>query len=126
MATDPGEREGQGALNALLSRYYEPLLAHIHFKFRVAEDAARDLLQGFMHRKVLERNIFQAADKARGRFRTFLLASFDRFIIDEFRAQTALARRCSEGVVALEEVQLDFPALIEVEPLDRDWGCVLR
>ncbi len=69
---------------------------------------------------------FQVADKARGRFRTFLLASFDRFIIDEFRAQTALARRCSGGVVALEEVQLDFPALIEVEPLDRDWGCVLR
>jgi hypothetical protein len=53
-------------LNALLSRYYEPLLAHIHFKFRVAEDAARDLLQGFMHRKVLERNIFSGSGQGAG------------------------------------------------------------
>jgi hypothetical protein len=53
---------------------------------------ADDLLQGFLADKVLEQRLIGHADPARGRFRTFLLAALDRYVVDVHRHDAAAMR----------------------------------
>jgi DNA-directed RNA polymerase specialized sigma24 family protein len=55
-----------------------------------SNDAA-DLVQGFFL-KVIERDYFSDADEARGRLRTFLLASFKHFMANERKKENAEKR----------------------------------
>jgi RNA polymerase sigma-70 factor (ECF subfamily) len=75
----------RGALAALLRRYLPPMKAYLVRKRRVAELDADDLLQGFVAEKVLDGRFVAAADRGRGRFRSFLLTSLDHFLIDQAR-----------------------------------------
>ncbi len=80
-------------LGALLQRYQRALMAHLTGKFGFPEPDAGDWLQGFVADKILERDLLARADPQRGRFRTFLLNSLDRYVISELRRQTA-RKRC--------------------------------
>src|SRR5687767_6261749 len=71
------------ALELLCGAYWFPLYAYVRRKGHSAEDAA-DLVQGFFA-SFLERHGVAAADQSRGRFRTFLLASLDHFITNQWR-----------------------------------------
>ena len=59
---------------------------------RYDEHRADDLLQGFLADKVLEQRLIGHADPTRGRFRTFLLAALDRYVIDALRHNAAQKR----------------------------------
>jgi len=69
------------ALQTLCQTYWYPLYAYARQHGHQAQDA-EDLTQAFLA-KLIERNLAQVADRARGRFRSFLLTSFKHFISDQ-------------------------------------------
>ncbi|HUA66617.1 MAG TPA: sigma-70 family RNA polymerase sigma factor [Alphaproteobacteria bacterium] len=89
------------ALEKLCRNYWYPLYAYVRRRGYPAPDA-QDLTQSFFAR-LLERHWVQYADRGRGRFRTFLLTSMNRFLCDEWRRMRAQKRG---GGVAHVPVQL--------------------
>jgi RNA polymerase sigma factor (sigma-70 family) len=76
------------ALEKLCQTYWHPIYAYARRRGYSPADA-EDLTQGFFA-WLLERNWLGRADRQRGRFRSFLLTSFSRFLSDEwdkFKAQ---------------------------------------
>jgi len=69
------------SLQTLCETYWYPLYAYARQHGHQAQDA-EDLTQAFLA-KLIERNLAQVADRARGRFRSFLLTSFKHFIADQ-------------------------------------------
>jgi RNA polymerase sigma-70 factor (ECF subfamily) len=70
------------ALNELLARYWPALWAHLVHRKKVPPDLAEDVVQSFIERKILQRNLVGLANSEKGKFRSFLLTALDRFLID--------------------------------------------
>jgi RNA polymerase sigma factor (sigma-70 family) len=85
------------ALSDLCSAYWYPLYAFARRLGQGPEDA-QDLTQEFFAR-LLERDGLKTVDRERGRFRSFLLASFRNFATDEGRK--ARARKRGGGVAPI-------------------------
>jgi RNA polymerase sigma-70 factor (ECF subfamily) len=103
-AREADTEPGQLALESLLSRYRPALVAHLRAKFGLPLEDAEDVLHGFIEKKILTRNFIATAEPSRGRFRTYLLSSLDRFAISELRRQRALKRRPGADLIPLDEV----------------------
>jgi RNA polymerase sigma-70 factor (ECF subfamily) len=82
------------ALSKLCGHYWYPLYAFARRKGHSPEEA-QDLTQGFFA-VLLEKNYLHAADRARGRFRSFLLAAFEHFLRTNGEGEDAQARRRTE------------------------------
>ena len=78
------------ALATLCQTYWYPVYAFVRRRGYGPEDA-QDLTQAFFAR-VLEKHAMNAADPARGRFRSFLLASLKHFLANEWDRQSAAKR----------------------------------
>jgi RNA polymerase sigma factor (sigma-70 family) len=89
-ATGSSSPQSRRALADLCQTYWPPLYAFLRRRGHSPEDA-QDLTQGFFAR-VLERHAFRAADPARGRFRSFLLASLQHHVINEHERGAAAKR----------------------------------
>lgn len=89
-AARSGESNARGALAILCGRYWEPLYV---FARRIGHDSAEaeDLTQGFFAH-LIEKRTLRAARRERGRFRSFLLASFKNFIADQRDRAQAVKR----------------------------------
>src|ERR1700736_848087 len=74
---------GPEALGRLCERYWPPLYAFARHRGFSPEDA-QDLVQGFFEHLIQSRAL-GAVDQAKGRFRSFLLASFQNFAAMEHR-----------------------------------------
>jgi len=83
--------EAHVALEQLCADYWYPLYAFIRRKGHSPEDAA-DLTQSFFA-KLLANDFAQGLTPEIGRFRSFLLTSLNRFLVDDWRA----ARRQKRG-----------------------------
>jgi DNA-directed RNA polymerase specialized sigma24 family protein len=90
--------EKRKALSQLLQRYMPALRAHLIYLKHIQAERADDLLQDFLLNKIIEREILRQADPARGRFRSFLLTSLNRFIISEYRRDHTRKRSADQGV----------------------------
>jgi RNA polymerase sigma-70 factor (ECF subfamily) len=78
--------DAESALETLCRTYWYPLYAFARRRGSSPEDAA-DLTQEFFSR-LLEKEYLLAADREKGRFRSFLLTMFKRFLLKEHdRAQ---------------------------------------
>ncbi len=99
-STSPQSRQ---ALESLCACYWPPLYAFIRRRGYRAEQA-QDLTQEFFT-QILEKNSLQAADRRRGKFRSFLLASLKNFLANQHRA--VMAQKRGGG---LRSVSLDFQA----------------
>ena len=80
--------ESETALATLCETYWYPLYAYVRRRGHTAEDA-QDLTQAFFA-VLLEKEYVRAADRERGRFRSFLLTALKRFLSkerDKARAQ---------------------------------------
>ena len=75
-------------INDLLELYWKPVYCYLRHKGNNNE-VAKDLTQGFFHEVVINRSLIQQADKAKGKFRTFLLTALDRYTMDVHRKETA-------------------------------------
>ena len=77
-------RHSPGDLETLLARYWSPVYAYLRRHGQTPEDAA-DLTQAFLADVVLDRDLVSRADPDAGRFRSFLITSLKRFVIDQHR-----------------------------------------
>jgi len=89
-AGDSASANAHEALQELCRTYWYPLYAFVRRQGHTPEDA-QDLTQAFFAR-LLEKKYFRAADRNRGRFRTFLLTSLKHFLIHEWHRARALKR----------------------------------
>jgi len=87
------------ALGILLDRYLPALRAHLVLGKRISGDVADDLLQGFIADKIVEQNLLAHAEQSKGRFRSFLVAALNHYLITQIRHDTAQKRCPSERVL---------------------------
>lgn len=100
------------AVGNLIRRYWKPVYCYLRHKGYTNEHT-EDLTQGFFHEIVLGRQLIQQADKAKGRFRTFLLKALDNYVTSEYRKETAQKRWPTYGMIQLEATGL--PELLAVQ-----------
>ena len=82
-------------MDEFLRRYLPALRAHVASRGGVTRGEADDLVQGFVCSKLLERNLLARVGREGGRFRTFLLTTLDRYVIDCLRSKRA--RELADG-----------------------------
>ncbi|MBC8356793.1 MAG: sigma-70 family RNA polymerase sigma factor [Planctomycetes bacterium] len=82
--------ESRDALASLCETYWYPLYAYVRRKGHQAAEA-QDLTQAFFA-ELLEKDRVQLADQQRGRFRSFLLASLNNFVANQWRRDNAQKR----------------------------------
>ena len=85
-------------IGLLLERYWKPVYCYLRQHGYDNEDA-KDLTQGFFHEIVLGHHLIETADKSKGRFRTYLLVSLDRYLIKVRQKQQAKKRIPQEKLV---------------------------
>lgn len=88
------------ALTTLCETYWYPLYAYVRRRGYSAEDA-RDLTQGFFA-ALLEKGYVRAADRERGRFRSFLLVALKRFVSMEWDKAHAQKRGGMQTPISLD------------------------
>ena len=95
-AMDTAPARASAALERLCARYWFPIYAFIR---RQGHDVhlAEDLTQSFFQ-FVLERQVFHQADRDKGRFRNFILASLANFL-NNHRDHAAAAKRGGNHVL---------------------------
>ena len=91
----------RAALESLCQTYWHPLYAYVRRRGYSPEDA-EDLTQAFFA-KLLERNAVAGVAPEKGRFRSFLLASMNHFLADEW--DKARARKRGGGKVISLDLQ---------------------
>ncbi len=122
--------EAARALEQLCRSYWFPLYAHVRRLGNQPADA-EDLTQAFFA-KLLEKDWLAAADRERGRFRTFLLSSLKHFLSNEWDKARAQKRGGHVTIVPLDapagETRLQHepstPAMPDRE-FDRRWALAL-
>lgn len=101
-ARGPTSESARRALGRLIRRYWHPVYFFIRHKGRSREEA-KDLTQGFFA-FLVDKNIVSYADRNRGRFRSFVLASVSQYLAQQHRRDTRRRRteRPSESILELE------------------------
>lgn len=117
------------ALGALASTYWQPLYRYARRKGKSSEDA-EDLVQGFLAH-VIETRALNRTDHTKGRFRTFLLASFQHWMINEWKRATR-DKRGGGNTLSLDwqnaETGLHLEPADNQSPdklYDREWALAL-
>jgi RNA polymerase sigma-70 factor (ECF subfamily) len=95
------------ALNQICSRYGPALVEFVRRQFEASELDAEELVQQFVTDRVLAKNLLTKAEPSKGKFRTFLMTSIKRFVLDQFRRQRTDKRRPPNGFVSMDSVQSD-------------------
>jgi len=99
-AGDPDAAQPRQALGELCKAYWYPLYAYLR-RARHSEADAGDLLQGFFL-KLFETDGLRTADRSRGRFRSFLLASLKHHVANEQRREQAQKRGGGQPPISLD------------------------
>lgn len=124
---DSNAVEAQEALNVLCSMYWKPLYAFARGYGRSMEDA-EDVVQGFLA-KGIEKALFSAADREKGKMRTFLLTAFKRYLRDEHVKSVALKRgdgKVDTTDIATEEARWeDSEAADPTVSFDKRWAIIV-
>lgn len=123
--------EAEAALEKLCLSYWYPLYAFARRKGASREDA-EDVTQHFFGDRVVTKLVLQGIDPARGKFRTWLLNSFQNFLLNEWAKQRAQKR--GGGVTHVSVDVQDAEGRYTAEPAcdappeqfyDRVWACTL-
>lgn len=129
-AGDTASPEATAALGELFEAYWYPLYCYVR-KSGNSPDDSQELVQSFFVH-ILEKNVFRVADRKRGKFRWFLLATFKHFLANERRINSALKRGGSLATLSLDELQAEKRYLHEpVDTFsadllyDRQWALTL-
>jgi RNA polymerase sigma-70 factor (ECF subfamily) len=103
------------ALEHLCTAYWSPVYAFARCTGSNAEDAL-DLTQGFFERLIAGKQFVQA-DKARGRFRSFLLVSFKNYVSNQRAKANAVRRGGRVTFVPIDQSSAE--SSFRIEPVDR-------
>ena len=96
-SSDPVARQ---SLEELCQIYWPALYGYLRRRGRKRQDA-EDLIQGFFT-NLLERDSIAAADASRGRFRAFLYASLDHYVINVGRRENTVRRGGNQNTFSLD------------------------
>ncbi len=125
-----GDDAARSALGGLFSIYWQPLYRYARRKGKSREDA-EDLVQGFLAHLMTSRAL-QGIDQAKGRFRSFLLISFQHWMINDWKHATRGKRGGGSAVVSFDwesaETGLKLEIADERSPdrlFDREWALAL-
>jgi RNA polymerase sigma factor (sigma-70 family) len=113
-AGDASASDAGQALQTLSEYYWYPLYAFARRRGASAEDAA-DLTQEFFAR-LIEGEFLSTADPQKGRFRTFLLTIFQRFLASEYQKGQAARRGGGRRVFSIDAA--DGERRYAMEPMD--------
>lgn len=94
--------ERKEAVGQLMERYWKPVYSYLRRKGKT-DASAKDLTQAFIQKVVLERRLIERADRARGRFRSFLLTALDHYVTSVRRAEGSGIRMPEGGILSLDE-----------------------
>jgi RNA polymerase sigma factor (sigma-70 family) len=117
------------ALQRLCQAYWYPLYAYVRRRGYSPHDA-QDLTQGFFAR-LLERHAMAKVDPAKGKFRSFLLASMNHFLADEWDKGRAQKRDAGHPIsldLASAEtryLQQSDETLTAEKTFERRWALTL-
>ncbi|GAC1335095.1 MAG: sigma factor [Isosphaeraceae bacterium] len=100
--TGPGAR---AALEQLCSSYWYPVYAFVRSKGN-SPDEAQDLVQGFFAR-LLEKDDLLVVDPAKGRFRSFLMASCSHFLANQRDRERRLKRGGGRQPVTIDTFEAE-------------------
>jgi RNA polymerase sigma-70 factor (ECF subfamily) len=121
---------GRAALADLCRAYWLPLYVYVRWRGHSPHDA-EDLTQGFFA-DLLSRDAIKRADRTRGRFRSFLLASLTNYLRNAHVHSTAERRgghleKISINADEAAEVlaQIDDRGLSPDQAFDRSWAIAL-
>lgn len=129
-AKDRASPQSEAAMEKLCGAYWCPLYAYARRQGHSPHDA-QDLTQEFLSRLV-HKDYLDAVQQERGRFRTFLLMAFKRFLSDAW--DTVRAQKRGGGIrnlsldVAAAEEKYRVEAVDEVTPetiYERHWALTL-
>lgn len=122
---DPAERAR--AFDALVRAYYRPVYAHLRVRWRKPPEDARDLVQGFFAR-AFENKQLGGYEPGRARFRTYLRAALDNYVMQEARGASRQKRGGGAPKMSLDfDVAEEDLAKLAVDPdsaealFDREW-----
>src|SRR5262245_40596462 len=96
--SSPGSR---AALEKLCAVYWYPLYSYVRRQGHGAEEA-QDLTQEFFAR-LLRNQYVGLADRNRGKFRTFLLTSLKRFLVNEWEKGRTRKRGSGQTVISWDQ-----------------------
>jgi RNA polymerase sigma-70 factor (ECF subfamily) len=120
----------RAALDELCQLYWYPLYAYVRRRGSGPEDA-EDLTQEFF-RTLLEKEYIKAADREKGRFRTFLLVALQRFLANDWDRARAQKRGGRSEHVSLDtssaetQYQVEVASAVSPEQIyDRRWALAL-
>ncbi|RPI91514.1 MAG: sigma-70 family RNA polymerase sigma factor [Chloroflexi bacterium] len=109
----------RAALEELCRAYWQPIYAFVRRQGHSPHDA-QDLTQEFFAR-LLEKKYLETVDPAKGRFRSFLLASLKHFLANEWDKARALKRGGGQVLLAIEAHSAETAYALEpVEHLNPD------
>lgn len=106
--------DARAALEQLSRTYWYPLYAYARRRGQNADDAA-DLVQSFFAR-VIEKQVLRGLDRESGRFRSFLLTCFNRFLSDARDHALRLKRGGGQEVISLDAAMAE--ERYHLEPAD--------
>jgi len=129
-ARDGSDTEARAALESLCNAYWYPLYAYARGHGHDPE-SARDLTQAFFA-ELLEKDLLQAIDQSKGRFRSFLLASLKNFLSHERDKAQALKRGGGTQTVSMDADDAEgrfknepVEALTPDQIFERRWGLTV-
>lgn len=108
------QADAGAALDVLCRAYWAPLYEYARRR-GYSSDHAADMTQGFFA-VMLEKHYLKTADQNRGRFRTFLLTAFQRFLCNELDRERAVKRGGSHSILSLDTLQSE--SYLSLHPVD--------
>ena len=118
------------ALETLCCTYWYPLYAYVRRRGHSPEEA-EDLTQEFFARLLASKDL-SGVDRAKGKFRSFLLAALNHFLANEWDRATAAKRGGDPVLISLDdenaEVRYRMEPAVEVTPeklFERSWARTL-
>ncbi|MFC1603943.1 RNA polymerase sigma factor [Planctomycetota bacterium] len=104
-------------IGLLLERYWKPVYCYLR-RYGYNNEDAKDLTQGFFQEIVLGHHLIETADKSKGRFRSYLLVSLDRYLIKVRQKQQAQKRIPKDKLIPLNIMNdVDIPSFVsELNP----------
>jgi DNA-directed RNA polymerase specialized sigma24 family protein len=130
-AQQAGSPEGAAALEKLCGVYWYPLYAYLRRR-GFDSHKAQDLTQEFLYRLIKE-NYLGAADRRRGKFRSFLLAALNHFVSNQRDYERAVKRGGRVNFISLDDTESESrfaqePTAAGLSPekiFERNWFLAL-
>jgi RNA polymerase sigma-70 factor (ECF subfamily) len=119
------------ALESLCRAYWQPLYCYVRRRGYTEEDA-KDLTQAFFAR-LLDKNYLSAVDRRKGKFRSFLLASLEHFLANQWRDERAKKRGGGASFISFDDMTDEAMfradgALAAIEPacvFEQQWALAV-